>query len=112
MRHSIILFVAVLICSVVWGQTPAPSNAPSNQPSTPDNNMSGMSNHDMSNMKDMPMSDDKDDSAASAHVMHSMEGHMDMGPHMKMTGSATTQAGRYRPRAAGRGSRAQDSRQI
>jgi hypothetical protein len=47
-----------------------------------------MSGHDMSNMKGMDMSADKDsdkDSDASAHAMHSMEGHMDMGPHMKMT---------------------------
>jgi hypothetical protein len=46
-----------------------------------------MSGHDMSNMqmKDMPMGDDKDENGASAHAMHSMEGHMDMGPHMKMT---------------------------
>ena len=38
-------------------------------------------------MKDMNMGrQDKDaDSDASAHVMNSMEGHMDMGPHMKMT---------------------------
>jgi hypothetical protein len=47
-----------------------------------------MSGHDMSNMKDMPMGAEKDadkDDDASAHAMHSMEGHMDMGPHMKMT---------------------------
>jgi hypothetical protein len=46
-----------------------------------------MPDHDMSNMKDMPGMDmGKDaDSEASAHAMHSMEGHMDMGPHMKMT---------------------------
>jgi hypothetical protein len=51
-----------------------------------------MSGHDMSNMqmqnKDMSMGGDKDadkDSDASAPAMHSMEGHMDMGPHMKMT---------------------------
>ena len=42
-----------------------------------------MSDHDMSNMKDMPM--DKEDSQAGAHAMRAMEGHMDMGPHMKMT---------------------------
>jgi hypothetical protein len=48
----------------------------------------GMSGHDMSNMKDMPMGGDKD-SDASAHVMHSMEGHMDMGSHMKMTARAS-----------------------
>lgn len=83
MRHSFVLFAAVLICSVAWGQASEPTNAPSGQPTAPDN-MSGMS-HDMSSMKDMPTSSDKDDSEASAHVMHSMEGHMDMGPHMKMT---------------------------
>jgi hypothetical protein len=46
-----------------------------------------MSNMDMSHMKDMPgMDKDKDtDVDVSAHAMHSMEGHMDMGPHMKMT---------------------------
>jgi hypothetical protein len=47
-----------------------------------------MSHHDMSNMKDMPTAADRGDDAdndASTHVMHSMEGHMDMGPHMKMT---------------------------
>jgi hypothetical protein len=50
--------------------------------------MPGTSGHDTSNMrvKDMPMGGDKDaDSDTSAHVMNSMEGHMDMGPHMKMT---------------------------
>ena len=48
----------------------------------------GRNSHDMHDMsKDMPMADsDKDaDRDASAHVMNSMEGHMDMGPHMKMT---------------------------
>jgi len=45
-----------------------------------------MSGHDMSNMKGTAMDNDKDaDSDAGAHAMHSMEGHMDMGPHMKMT---------------------------
>ena len=85
MRQSIIRFAAILMCSVTWGQTPARSNAPSSQPSTPDTDMSGMSHHDMSNMKDVPLSRDNEDSETSAHVMHSMEGHMDMGPHMKMT---------------------------
>jgi hypothetical protein len=48
----------------------------------------GMPGHDMPNMqmKDMPTATDKDsENDASAHVMKSMEGHMDMGPHMKMT---------------------------
>lgn len=74
------------MCSIAWGQSqsPAPSAAPSDQKPMPGMDMSG---HDMSNMKGMPMAaDDKDaDSDASTHVMHSMEGHMDMGPHMKMT---------------------------
>ena len=40
------------------------------------------------NMKDMSMGRNErrdKDSDASVHAMHSMEGHMDMGPHMKMT---------------------------
>ena len=45
-----------------------------------------MSHHDMSNMKETASSGgDREDAEASAHVMHSMEGHMDVGPHMKMT---------------------------
>ena len=48
-----------------------------------------MSGHDMSNM---PGQDPADE--ASAHVMHSMEGHhMDMGPHMKMTALRPVQPG-------------------
>jgi len=43
-----------------------------------------MSHHDMSNIKNMPMDRDQDNDAA-APAMHSMEGQMDMGPHMKMT---------------------------
>jgi hypothetical protein len=70
---------------MLWGQQqPASSSAPSSQQQS----MPGMdmSNHDMSNMKDMPMNGDKEaDAETSAHVMNSMEGHMDMGPHMKMT---------------------------
>jgi len=42
-----------------------------------------MPGHDMSQMSKQ---DSGEDSDASAHAMHSMEGHhMDMGPHMKMT---------------------------
>jgi len=89
------LFIAILVGSVAWGQTqnPPASGTPSGgQQSMPGVDMSGTSGHDMSKMpmKDMPMGAEKDgekdaDSDASAHVMHSMEGHMDMGPHMKMT---------------------------
>src|SRR3984885_15956676 len=76
-----VLVTALFLSSVAWSQT---------QPAQPgSSSMPGMNmpDHDMSNMKDMPgMGMGKDaDSEASAHAMHSMEGHMDMGPHMKMT---------------------------
>ena len=51
-----------------------------------------MPGHDMSQMsaQDLP----REDSDASMHAMHSMEGHhMDMGPHMKMTALRTPQPG-------------------
>jgi hypothetical protein len=78
------------MCSVAWGQTArAPSSGAQSagQQSMPGMDMPGMSGHDMSKMpmQDMPAGTDKDESDASAHVMNSMEGHMDMGPHMKMT---------------------------
>jgi hypothetical protein len=94
MRYQIAIFVSMLLLySVAWGQTQnsTPATAPSsNQQSMPGMDMSGGSGHDMSNMKGMNMSGqsggDKDaENDASAHVMNSMEGHMDMGPHMKMT---------------------------
>ena len=80
MRNRIVVVISLfLLASITWGQQqPAPQSMPSMD----------MSGHDMSGMKGMDMSGDKDadkDSDASAHVMHSMEGHMDMGPHMKMT---------------------------
>jgi hypothetical protein len=82
--NKLIVVIAMLCASAAWGQQPAPSTPPGNQQSMPGMDMSG---HDMSNMKGMQMSgDDADkDNDASAHAMHSMEGHMDMGPHMKMT---------------------------
>ena len=83
MRNRIIILISFLfLASVSWGRQAPASNS---QPSMPGMDMPG---HDMSNMqmKDMPMAADKDkDSEAGAHAMHSMEGHMDMGPHMKMT---------------------------
>jgi len=83
MKSVASILFSLALYSVAWGQAqPAPAN---NQQSMPGMDMSG---HDMSNMKDMPMKDaanDKEDPDASAHAMHSMEGHMDMGPHMKMT---------------------------
>jgi hypothetical protein len=90
MRHRIAILISFLLfASVSWGQQqPSANGTPANgQQSMPGMDMSG---HDMSNMpmKDMPASGDKDadkDSDASMHAMNSMEGHMDMGPHMKMT---------------------------
>jgi hypothetical protein len=89
MRYRSILGIPFcLLASLSWGQ-----QQPSSQ-SMPGMDMPG---HDMSNMqtKDTPTSagqdkGDKDkeadkDTDAGAHAMHSMEGHMDMGPHMKMT---------------------------
>jgi hypothetical protein len=78
MRHRIAFLTSFFfLASVAWGQQP-PSNSQSGDQSMPGMDMP---THDMSNMqnKDMP----KDDASMSA--MHSMEGHMDMGPHMKMT---------------------------
>jgi hypothetical protein len=89
MRSRIVVFVGILMCSIAWGQTqdpPSSGTSSTGQQSMPGMDMSGQSGHDMSNMKGMNMGGDKDaDNDASAHVMKSMEGHMDMGPHMKMT---------------------------
>ena len=83
MGNRIVVCVGILICSVVWGQEPSSAPQSGGQQSMPGMDMSG---HDMSKRKDMPTAADKEaDSDASAHVMNSMEGHMDMGPHMKMT---------------------------
>jgi len=92
MRDRIVVLISLLLLAgVTWGQQ---QSSGSSAPSTSQQSMPGMdmSGHDMSNMqmKDMPMATDKDkdadkDGDASAHAMHSMEGHMDMGPHMKMT---------------------------
>ena len=86
MLNRIVGFITILMCSIAWGQTP--STPSSSAQSAGQQSMPGMSGHDMSTMqmKDMPTGGDKDaESDASAHVMKSMEGHMDMGPHMKMT---------------------------
>jgi hypothetical protein len=100
MRNRIILIftivIAAVICSLAWAQS---QNASSNSDQSSgaqsgQQSMHGMdlSNHDMSNMPGMSMGDKNDkggdaeaDKVAGAHAMHSMEGHMDMGPHMKMT---------------------------
>ncbi len=87
---SIVLF---LMTTVTWGQQ-QPSGGRTQSGASQSMPGMDMPAHDMSNMKDMPMGADKDsdnstdkdkESDASLHAMHSMEGHMDMGPHMKMT---------------------------
>lgn len=85
MRYSIVLAVAILLCSVAWGQNqgaPSSDSQSAIQPAAPRADRPVTSGHDM---KDMPMGGNSHDGDASAHVMRSMEGHMDMGPHMKMT---------------------------
>ena len=83
MRDRIIILLSLfLFTSATWGQQSTPQSMPGMD----------MPGHDMSIKKDMPVAghaeavdrEDKD-SDASSHVMHSMEGPMDMGPHMKMT---------------------------
>jgi hypothetical protein len=79
MRDRIVVLISLfLLASVTSGQQPpaASSTPPSAQPSMPGKDMPGM--------KEMPTGAEKGGDA-SAHAMHSMEGHMDMGPHMKMT---------------------------
>ena len=88
MRHQTAILISLLFfASVTWGQQQptAPTAPASDQQSMPGMDMSG---HAASGTRDIPAASDKDgekDSDASANAMHSMEGHMDMGPHMKMT---------------------------
>jgi len=95
MRNRMIVLIAAGLLSSLWtsvvlGQS-QPQSGQSGSSSMPGMSMPGhdMSNMPGTNMKDMPgMGNDKDkdaDSDASTHVMSSMEGHMDMGPHMRMT---------------------------
>jgi hypothetical protein len=89
MRDRIAILISFfLMASVTWGRQQPASSAPSANQNMPGMDMSG---RDMSNMKDMPAAADKTsgdadkDPDAAAPAMQSMEGHMDMGPHMKMT---------------------------
>jgi hypothetical protein len=88
----VVLISFCLLCSVTWGQQqPAAPSAPaSGQQSMPGMDMSG---HDMSNMKGMSMGPDKEADKDSDASLHSMEGHMDMGPHMKMTALRSAKPG-------------------
>jgi len=103
MRDRIVFLISLfLLAGVAWSQQPPASSSAqsSGQQSMPGMDMPG---HDMSNMKGMSMGTDKDedkdkdqdekDPDASMHAMHSMEGHMDMGPHMKMTALRPAKSG-------------------
>jgi hypothetical protein len=93
MRNRIVTLISLfLLASVAWSQQqPTAGSAPSNgQQSMPGHDMSNM------NMKGMDMGGDKDADVS----MHTMEGHMDMGPHMKMTA--------LRPARPGDAARAQE----
>ena len=91
MRNSLLALTATALCSIAWGQTRPSSNAsPSSQEPMPGMEMPGDPHGSMPGMN---MDSDKDDSPASEHAMHSMEGHMDMGPHMKMTALRTSKPG-------------------
>jgi hypothetical protein len=76
-----VIVVILLTASVAWGrQEPAAGNAQS----------------DGQDMPGMDMSANKSkgsDGGAGMHAMHAMEGHMDMGPHMKMTALRALQPG-------------------
>jgi len=93
MRSRIAVSISFfLLASVTWGQQPETGNLPSNtQPSLRENDMPG---HDMSSMGDMSVPADKEtEKDNDAGAMHAMEGHMDMGPHMKMTALRPTHPG-------------------
>ncbi len=94
MRPLTVLLIS-LLSGVVSAQGPAAlANAqPFGQQTMPSSDQPG---HDMSNMEGMSMAaePDKDSSqGASMHAMQSMEGHMNMGPHMKMTELRPAQPG-------------------
>ena len=106
MRNRIAFLVSFFfLASVVWGRSSG--NAQSNSQTMPGMDMRPAARH--VEHERHAHGDDKDadkDSDASAHAMHSMEGHMDMGPHMKMT-ALRRQTGRRRASRESRGSRAQ-----
>jgi hypothetical protein len=85
MPGRVVIFVTLLLGALAWGQIqpPAPVPAPpANAESVPGMDMS---RHGMSDTKNTSSDKDDADADTSAPVMHSMEGHMNMGPHMKMT---------------------------
>jgi len=89
MRNLIAVLISLLAVAATGQQQPAVNNDPAiGQPTMPKADAPG---HDMSKMQGMS-GDDKDPDA-NLHAMQSMEGHMDMGPHMKMTALRPVQPG-------------------
>jgi len=70
-KHLFPAFIVLLLGSSLGAQEQNPQSSTQDMPGM---NMP-MAGHDMSGHTD----------PTSTHMMHSMEGHMDMGPHMKMT---------------------------
>lgn len=93
-RRFVVLLAGILLCgpSCIWAQQPQTGGTPASpaaHESMPGMDMSG---GDVSNMKGTSGSAEND-SEAGAPAMHSMEGHMDMGPHMKMTALRSVKPG-------------------
>jgi len=91
MKRALALAVALLLFHVplFWAQAQSSQSGSQNMGSM------DMSGHDMSKM-DAPETPDTSANGddPSAHAMHSMQdGHMDMGPHMKMTAIRKMQQG-------------------
>jgi hypothetical protein len=80
-RQYAVLLSGLVLFSALWAQEQKPENGANAMP-----NMD-MAGHNMSDMPGM-------DAEGGAHAMRSMENrHMDMGPHMKMTGLRNPQPG-------------------
>jgi hypothetical protein len=92
MRSHIYVRLVVLISLFLLGATwsPLPANSATVQSGQQDMSGMDMSGHGASNDKAAGADPDHD---AGIHAMHAMEGHMDMGPHMKMTESRPAKPG-------------------
>ena len=89
MRKLIVVLISLLVGVAAGQQQPAVTSDPA--AGQPTRNKVDLPSHDMSNMSGM--SGDEKDADANLRAMQSMEGHMDMGPHMKMTALRTVQPG-------------------
>jgi hypothetical protein len=91
MRTLIVVVISLLVgVGAATGQQ-QPTGTNDQAGGQPTMNKVDLPHHDMSNMPGM--SGDEKDADANLRAMQSMEGHMDMGPHMKMTALRTPQPG-------------------